>query len=90
MKQIERITIERVIGSTASVIDRHKCLAAIAYAEKRGCRDEAIKMILKARFIWINWLSMTQRRWQIKTKNKNKARHHDSIALREKYVRCNI
>ena len=88
MKTIEQVTIERIIGSTSNIIDRHKCLAALAYGEKRNCKQVAIDIILKARLDWLNWLTVTQRQWQNNTKNINKARHHDSIALREKYVRC--
>jgi site-specific recombinase XerC len=89
MTDIERTTVERITGCTMNIIDRHKCLAAIYYAEKRGCKDEAIQIILSARQTWLEWIIKTQRKWQMETRNKNKARHHDSIEIREKYVRCN-
>ena len=89
MTLIEKTTIERIIGSTGNVIDRHKCLAALAYAEKRNIKSECWSMILNARWAWLNWLTVTQRKWQLETRNPNKARHHDSISIREKYVRCN-
>jgi len=90
METIEQATIKSIVGSTSNIIDRHKCLAALAYAEKRGCREVAEIIILETRLSWLNWLTMTQRKWQSKTKNYNKARHNDSISLREKYVRCTI
>jgi len=88
MTPLEQVTIERTIGCTGNMVDRHKCLAALAYAEKRGCKQGAIEMILSARFDWLDWLTVTQRKWQGNTRNPNKARHHDSIELREKWVRC--
>ena len=90
MKKLDRIIVNRIIGPTSDIVDRYKCLAAVYFGEKRGFKDEAIKMILAEKLEWLNWLSVTQRQWQKETKNQNKARHHDSIELREKYVRCNI
>ena len=86
---VAQIAIDRMIGSTANIIDRHKCLAALAYADKRGLRKDFVELYLEARLDWLNWLTKTQRKWQGETRNKNKARHNDSIAIREKYVRCN-
>ena len=88
MDKIQKTTIERMIGCTHHIIDCHKCLAVIAYAEKQGIKSQAIRMILDARHNWLNQKTLWQRKWQRDTKNTNKARHHDSIAIREKYVRC--
>ena len=88
MKEIEKITIERTLGITNHITDWHKCLAALAYAEKRGIRQEALQMIIEKRLGWLNWLTTTQRKWQSNTRNHNKARFNDSISLRENYVRC--
>jgi hypothetical protein len=89
MNQIEQYTIENLAGSTSHITDRHKCLAALAYADNRGIdRATALRIILARRFQWLDWLTTTQSKWQSHTRNPNKARHHDSIALREKYVRC--
>lgn len=90
MKEAEKVAITRIIGPTSRVVDRYKCLAAIYFGEKRGFKSEVIKMVLEAKLEWLNWLSITQRQWQKDTKNPNKARHHDSIEIREKYVRCHI
>jgi hypothetical protein len=86
-KELHITTLEHVIGSTHSLIDHQKCLAALTYAKQFGIENECKRMILDSRMNWLNWLTTTQRNWQGKTKNKNKARHHDSIELREKYVR---
>jgi len=90
MNKLEREVVSRLIGSTNSIVERYRCLAAIYFGEKHGCKEEVIKMVLSAQLEWLNWITITQRRWQKETKNQNKARHHDSIALREKYVRCHI
>lgn len=89
MDTLEQVTIDRIIGATANIVDRHKNLAALAYGESRGIdRAEIMAMILGKRFAWLDRLTVTQRKWQAHTKNVNKANHHDSIELREKYVRC--
>ncbi len=89
MNQLEYHIIESIAGSTNHIGDRHRCLAALAYADKRGVpRAEALRIVLDKRFSWLNWLTMSQRRWQRETRNPNKARHNDSISIREKYVRC--
>ena len=87
MNQIQKATIERIIGSTHNIIDQYKCLAALAFSRNQGCEVECRAMILDARHGWLNWQTRTQRKWQRETRNPNKARHHDSISLREKYVR---
>ena len=89
MNQLEHSTIDSISGATSHIIDRHRCLAALAYAEKRGIpKSEVMAIILEKRFSWLNWQTVTQRKWQSHTHRTSKAKHHDSIALREKYVRC--
>ena len=88
MNRIQESTLDRLIGGTHNIIDCHKCLAAIAYGEKQGIKQEAIRMVLDARANWLTWITLTQREWQAGTRNSNKARHHDSISIRERYVRC--
>lgn len=89
MKQLEQEIIKSIAGGTSHMGDRHRCLAALAYAEKRGVdKAEAMAIILEKRFNWLTWLTVTQRQWQSHTHRPSRARHHDSIELREKYVRC--
>ena len=88
MNNIQQETLSRIIGSTHNVIDCHKCIAALAYAKSKGIESECRGMILAARISNLNWWTITQRKWQRLTRNPNKARHHDSVSLREKYVRC--
>lgn len=57
----------------------------------RGASDRsyALRVILDARREWVDWLARGQRRWQsCNTRRPSRARHHDSIEIREKYVRC--
>jgi len=89
MTEVERYTIENITGSTHHITDQHQSIAALAYANTRGIpRNESLAIIIGKQFRWLDWLAVTQREWQSQTRNHNKARHHDSIALREKYVRC--
>ena len=87
MTPIQERALEFLIPSTHSPIDGHLCLAAIAYAREKGIETEVKSMILDRRLDWLNWQTRTQRQWQQKTRNPNKAVHHDSIAIRERYVR---
>lgn len=40
------------------------------------------------RLEWLNYLTITQRQWQMKTRRPSRAKNHDSISIREKYIRC--
>lgn len=53
-------------------------------------RDSAIRAVLHARADWLRWLTVTQRQWQAGTRRPSRARHHDSIGIREKYVRAGV
>jgi hypothetical protein len=88
MNRLQRETLDRIIPATLSPVDCQKCKAGLAYARANGFESEARAMILEKRLGWLAWWTVTQRKWQSETRNPNKARHHDSISLREKYVRC--
>lgn len=49
---------------------------------------DSLPIVLAKRKAWVEQVTLWQRRWQRETRNRNKARHHDSIAIREKYVRA--
>ena len=83
MKAAEQEALRRSIGVTASGIDQYRRLLVYKYNRKNPV---ILKMILEARLGYLNWQTINQRYWQQQTKNVNKARHHDSIAIREKYV----
>jgi hypothetical protein len=84
--QIE--ALHQIIGCTHKPIDCEKCKAALAYARGYDIESIAQRIILDARRDWLEWYTLNQRKWQRLTRNPNKAVHHDSVALREKYVRC--
>lgn len=88
MNRLQRETLDRIIPATHSPVDSQKCKAGIAYARANGFEPECRAMILEKRQGWLTWLTITQRKWQAHTRNPNKAMHHDSISIREKYVRC--
>jgi hypothetical protein len=88
MNTVQEKTLQLMVGCTASLVDRQTQMAALAYSKGKGIETETRALILEKRLYWLNWLAMTQRRWQRETRNPNKARHHDSIEIREKYVRC--
>ncbi len=88
MNQLQQLTMESIISCTMSLVDQQRCKAALTYARTIDAEVEAKGMILQARKRWLNWHTVSQRQWQRETRNPNKARHHDSIELRERYVRC--
>lgn len=90
ISRLQRETLNYMLGTacTTNVVDRQKQLAAFYYARAKGIESECKRIFLEKRFAWIDWITVTQRKWQCGTRNPNKAVHHDSIELREKYVRC--
>jgi len=78
---------EMVSGYRVPVEDT-KTVMALRDAKARGY-SEMFRAIYRAkRAERLAYLTMTQRQWQRKTHRPSRARHHDSIAIREKYVRC--
>lgn len=82
---------ELMLGTslTRHVTDLQKAVLALRAARDPIERSFVLRLVLHKRKLWLNWLTVTQRQWQNYTKNKNKARNHDSIEIRERYVRCN-
>jgi len=80
---------ESLIGSTFQARDRW--INAALWRDYKGTPHEAefIRAYLDKRRYWMRYNIRTQRYWQSQTNNPNKAIHHDSIAIREKYVRLN-
>jgi hypothetical protein len=88
MNELQTIVLSRMISPTRDKVSTLNCKIALLYARSQGFELACRAMILKARAEWLNYQTTTQRKWQRDTKNANKAKHHDSIAIREKYVRC--
>ncbi len=76
-----------LVGPTFATKD--KFINSLLWREFKGTRHEAEfkQAYLDKRREWMNYNTITQRYWQSRTSNVNKAVHHDSIAIREKYVR---
>lgn len=51
-------------------------------------REWIVRRIVANRLAWLDWQTVTQRRWQRETRRPGRARHHDSVAIRERWVRC--
>lgn len=81
----ESAAVEAIISSTSHIIDKYRNLIVYKYS---GKDPRVLRLILDARMRNLNENCILQRHWQRMTRNPNKARHHDSIALREKYVTC--
>lgn len=76
------------IGSGSSPYERFRTARALHLAKVEGFYPEALEWAKRKRAGWVEHLTMAQRRWQLQTRRPCRARHHDSIAIREKYVRC--
>lgn len=72
-------------GGTHAPVD---CARAAMILRGSGMHPAVLRMILDKRAAWLDWHAATQRRWQRETRRPSRARHHDSIGIREGYVRC--
>jgi hypothetical protein len=79
---------EGMVSGYRSCVEDTKTVMALRDARARGMEEMVHAIWKRNRASRLAWQCMTQRRWQRDTRNPRKARHHDSIALREKYVRC--
>ncbi len=75
-------------SNTACPLDRAIAMIVLNSAKQTGLFEQVKPMILNKRSAWLDWVSITQRQWQRHTRRPSRARHHDSIALRTKYVEC--
>lgn len=79
-----RTTLDPVISAPRS---RVIAVAMYRHAIEHGYVDTFRQEWLAKRNDWLARSFMVQRKWQRDTRNPDKAKHHDSIALRDKYVR---
>jgi hypothetical protein len=86
----ERAAFVMLLGSglTTEGRDRERAALAIRLGASMGDKAGAMRVVIEKRQAWREWLATTQRRWQRETRRPSRARHHDSIAIRERYVRC--
>lgn len=82
----ERAAVEHLAAQSSTRHPRDLATQALLI---RGARDRshAVAAVLAARRSWVEWLTRSQRRWQMETRRPSRARHHDSIGIRETYVR---
>jgi hypothetical protein len=86
---IRAIDISLGSGLTSQLVDRKRAVMAIRSAQNPADRLVVMELVLEKRRNHRVWLTLAQRKWQGQTRRPSRARHHDSIAIREKYVRCN-
>ena len=77
-------TLDPVISAS-----RSRVLASVLWREaKRTGQTEAFLAEWTAkRDDWMRRSCLVQRKWQATTRRPSRARHHDSIEIRERYVR---
>lgn len=80
-----RTTLDPVLSAPRS---RVIAVAMLRHAREHGWEDTFLAEWRSKRQAWLNEVTLRQRHWQQGTRRPNRARHHDSIAIREKYVRC--
>lgn len=83
-------TLRYMLGSglTKQGIDNARAVMLIRAAAASGERQLGMRLVAQSRASWLTWLTVTQREWQRETRRPGRARHSDSIAIRERYVRC--
>ena len=85
--EYEYSAISNRVGKTFHYTDRVTNAILIRGARNEADRYDVIDCIMNAHAAWLDWQTTTQRKWQRETRNPNKARHHDSISIRESYVK---
>lgn len=53
-------------------------------------REATARLLIELRNRYRTWVTVTQRKWQRETRRPQRARHHDSVQIRERYVRCTL
>jgi hypothetical protein len=82
-----RTSLDPVISAPRS---RVLAVALYKHAKAHGYVDTFCREWLARRDTYMRDMILRQRSWQQNTRNPNKARHHDSISIRERYVRAAI
>lgn len=80
-----RTSLDPVISAPRS---RVLAVALYQHAKAHGYVETFLREWLDRRESYMRDMIRRQRYWQQTTRNQNKARHHDTIEIRERYVRC--
>ncbi len=83
-----RFIVENIAEDIRNPYLRYKTGAALRIAKAEGYYNEAMEWAKARHRYRLDYDTMTQRHWQGRTRRQCRARHHDSVAIREKYVRC--
>ena len=75
-----------MIGATFAPVDRVRNAIAWRAAVERGEVGAFLNVYRRKRAEWLAWQTMTARKWQRETHRPSRARHHDSLDIRERYV----
>ena len=79
-------TLDPVLSAPRS---RIIAAAMLRDARARGMEDVFMEEWRIKRADWLRSVTLSQRHWQTNVSRRpQKGRHHDSWAIREKYVRC--
>lgn len=81
-------TYHGMVSGYRSQVEDMKTGMALRDARARGYEDMVRAIWFAARASRLESLTLTQRKWQRDTRRPSRARHHDSVTIREKYVRC--
>jgi len=69
-------------------LSQYATAKALRLAKIEGDYELAVTIAKWKRRSNLIWITKAQRNWQSKCRSEARARHHDSVALREKYVRA--
>jgi hypothetical protein len=81
------VIIELMAGKTWAPADRLRN-GILLRGVPPEAKEQVQRVLVDLHRNHLNWLTLTQRKWQRQTRRPSRARHHDSIAIREKYVRA--
>lgn len=84
-------TLRRMVKPTGHASDRKSTAYALRLARLEGLDvyEQVLAHALAERAQWRALLGKWQREWQSRTSRRpQRGRHHDSWAIRERYVRC--
>jgi hypothetical protein len=75
-------------SATPAAVDRARVVIALRAARTPAERAAVLEVARTRRAEWLTYLTVLQRKWQGRTRRESRARHHDSVSIRERYVRC--
>lgn len=76
--------------SASNKVDQAIAVTLMRAARTPEEREEAARLLIERRNNYRTWLTVTQRKWQQHTRRPQRANHHDSVEIREKYVRVQL